>query len=1411
MNVARACLLVVLVLCLGTATDASGLLNSPWPAFRHDISHSGRSAFDGPLTGAIAWTAQLPGTSQSSPAVANGVIYVVGGGVLAAADLSGAILWTFPVNGSGKSSPAIDYAGTVYVGSTDGQLYAINLDGSMKWKKALGGPTEASPVIAADGTIYIGCQTGVFYAYRDTGAPKYSYTAGGAIATSAALATDGTTYFGCDDGKLYALKPDGTLKWKFTTNPLGQIKSSPSVAPDGTVYFGTTGGYLFAVNASGTQKWRYTAGGAIQSSPALDSDGAICFGARDYYVYSVSKTGSLKWRCRTGGYVDSSPAIDASGRVYVGCNDGSLYAIDPTGSVAWSTPAGTAIASSPSIGGAGFVYAATQSGLLCSFGWTEPPPTPVVTDDGAYSTSSNTLHASWTCLDPHNTIVAYEYAIGTAPGAENLIPFTRIGAVSEVTRSDLALTNGADYYFAVRAINSANQAGDAGTTDGIRVDFTPPALSPVTVNASISEMRVTADASDPESGIAKRQYLLMETPSVPQQPVWNDAAATGEITIPGPFSASKTYYVAVRATNRAGTSCDPRVSAPVVMDQTPPTKPVVTDDGAFSMDQTSLHASWSAQDPETGVDHYSYCVGTAPDSADIRAWTDTPDTEARVSGLNLANGGTYYFSVKAVNRALLASTVGSSDGIVVDVTQPAAPVVADDGDYTGALDYLHASYSASDSQSGIAGCLYCVGTSAGASDALAWTAGPSGGHVNASGFTMTTGVRYYVSVKVRNGAGAWSQPGVSDGIECKPGVSVWPEFRSDAANVGRCALRGPGTSRLHWRCQTQGYVESSPAVSGDGTVYIGSSDGKLYAITAYGSVKWTYQTGGCIDSSPAVGSNGVVYFGSYDGGLYCLNPDGSLRWKHTAGGMIWSSPTTGTDGVTYFGCHDGYLYALYPDGSRKWRYYAGTPIWSSPAVASDGVIYFGCGSGRLYAINPNGTLKWRYQTGSAVDSSPAVSNGVIYFGSGDGSFYAINADGTLRWRAFIGLPVDSSPAIGPDGTIYVGSGGAGSTGSLHAYTPAGVERWRVNMTGGARSSPAIGSDGVIYVGSANGLLYAIRPDGSIMWTYSAGQSILSSPGFAPDGSLLVGCDDGGVYCFRDQPATDATPPTTPVVVSATGYIDEAHPLSASWTASDPETGIESYSYAVGNQPGAEDVVPWTNVGLVTYVSRPDLQLTQGHSYYVSVKARNRVLLASAVGTSGAIVYLQGDASSTIGAAKNAILGTRVTLPGKIVTAVFPEYFTIEEPDRSAGIRCMLPNSTVTPGSAVNVTGKVGTIFGEAVVNEVAVQQLGVAFSIGPYGVSTRSISAVGVDLKGLLVRVCGQVTYSGAHSFVIYDGMRVFTRFGARGLEVRVPGDVPAVGAFVGVVGIPCKEVYDGVPYTVVRAVADPMIYVTGM
>jgi hypothetical protein len=101
-------------------------------------------------------------------------------------------------------------------------------------------------------------------------------------------------------------------------------------------------------------------------------------------------------------------------------------------------------------------------------------------------------------------------------------------------------------------------------------------------------------------------------------------------------------------------------------DTTPPTRPIVSDSGAVTNSRTELSASWTSEDPESGIREFQYAIGRTPGGTEVRPFTTTTQNSVVATGLNLEDGLTYYFAVRAVNHAGLVSELGFSDGIRVD-------------------------------------------------------------------------------------------------------------------------------------------------------------------------------------------------------------------------------------------------------------------------------------------------------------------------------------------------------------------------------------------------------------------------------------------------------------------------------------------------------------------------------------------------------------------------------------------------------------------------------------------------------------------------------------------------------------------------------------------------------------------------
>ena len=325
------------------------------------------------------------------------------------------------------------------------------------------------------------------------------------------------------------------------------------------------------------------------------------------------------------------------------------------------------------------------------------------------------------------------------------------------------------------------------------------------------------------------------------------------------------------------------------------------------------------------------------------------------------------------------------------------------------------------------------------------------------------------------------------------GRGDWWMFNHDPQHTGRSPFNGPASPVLKWQYATGASVyTTSAAIGADGTIYIGSDDGFLYALDGTtGTVKWQYNTGNQVWSSPAIGVDGTVYVE-----FFAFNPaDGTLKWQSKMEYTASTSPVIGTDGTLYIGSDEGTVYAINStNGVLKWQYTTGGTVDSSPALSLDGTVYVGSRDDNLYALDAaTGTFKWKYPTGNWIDGSPSIAaDGTVYFGSEDGYLYAINpADGSLKWKFNSTSEFFNTPVIGADGTVYAAAGNG-----VYALNPAdGTMKWpeykAINVN---YSSPAIGADGTIYVGAQDNYLYALNPaDGSLKWRYLTGNWIESSP------------------------------------------------------------------------------------------------------------------------------------------------------------------------------------------------------------------------------------------------------------------------------------------------------------------------------
>lgn len=386
----------------------------------------------------------------------------------------------------------------------------------------------------------------------------------------------------------------------------------------------------------------------------------------------------------------------------------------------------------------------------------------------------------------------------------------------------------------------------------------------------------------------------------------------------------------------------------------------------------------------------------------------------------------------------------------------------------------------------------------------------------------------------------------------------WPQFRFDNNHTGlnpyeTVLNRGNVPKlRLLWQAQLGSLVDfSSPAVV-NGVVYLGSSDGRIWAYPATGCGQmlctqplWSSISMGQIIDSPTV-ARGFVYIGSQtspssnDGKLDVFSAMGCGQsvcaplWQGMAGSesILESSPVV-ANGRVFVGAFDRKLYVFNANGcgtsmcSPLWTATTGGSIESTPTVAGN-LVFVGSDDGKLYAFKARGcgskscTPVWIGALGSAAfESSPAVSNGIVYIGSQHAlsAFKALGCGGAnckpLWQSANIGDFFNGSPAVAK-GRVYIGV-----ENGVDVYAAAGCKQATCNPLwvdfGSGRQAAVVSSPTV-----ANGVVYAGRNTAEVLawpagpcrshgctniWSGATNDPIVSSSPTVVNGRLYIGSAD----------------------------------------------------------------------------------------------------------------------------------------------------------------------------------------------------------------------------------------------------------------------------------------------------------------
>lgn len=408
--------------------------------------------------------------------------------------------------------------------------------------------------------------------------------------------------------------------------------------------------------------------------------------------------------------------------------------------------------------------------------------------------------------------------------------------------------------------------------------------------------------------------------------------------------------------------------------------------------------------------------------------------------------------------------------------------------------------------------------------------GPDGSIYHAREWSIGSSGTSYVVVALNpeDGAEQWRSPEFPEDVGFAGPVFAVIDSRTTVYALSKSALHAldVGNGELKWSFavehDTQHFV--APSVDQDGRIYVGSSDGWVYAINPDGSLQWELPLYSPVNSAPAIGADGTIYV---SGDKLCAveqMPENQLAvagrslapeetwpgWRHVVverlllhageetvvvSGLEVDRTGTATDA-------DVPSATLIDDTNANGQLDVDDFILAQADFSGGSARFFDLS----YSLQEPQT-SWLLALHVSSDATPGANAGVSLSDSSSvtvqdpaavlDDHFPISSDEVvvkpfnrlaetpwakfhgdlrntglspavgpprpqLRWRtdAICWSARPGSPVVGRDGTVLVPSGDG-----LYAFEVNGDSKWQAsNAQGGWESAPAIARDGSVYVG-----------------------------------------------------------------------------------------------------------------------------------------------------------------------------------------------------------------------------------------------------------------------------------------------------------------------------------------------------------
>ena len=408
--------------------------------------------------------------------------------------------------------------------------------------------------------------------------------------------------------------------------------------------------------------------------------------------------------------------------------------------------------------------------------------------DQDYQFNLNTIAANWDqAFDTSPQLPnRYELAVGTQPYANDVLDFVSVSTATNVTVNlasyGKTLIVGHHYYVTIRCVTESGLFLERAS-DGVMVDNQPP-MAGVVVDGlgpededfhgdvhTISAMWFGFEGT--YAPIKEYFWQIGTTPGGQELLTSTSVGLQVNATYTSATPLTAKYYVSVYAVNAVGTPSSlvttdgvkPDGSAPqtgTLLPYDPERRVLCTPTVCAQRDPTQIIVAWSGwQDMQSGIDRYSWAIGTQPGGTQVQPFLDLEGevTNATNVAVELLHGQEIYVTLVAINGAELRSTM-TSQKLLIDLTPPPSGTLRD-----GLSSTVDAAYQPThvisanwdgfdDPESGILEYRWSIGSGKGLADIMPMTSVGLLTNVSFAPSTIIDGGKYFVTLVAVNNVAA---------------------------------------------------------------------------------------------------------------------------------------------------------------------------------------------------------------------------------------------------------------------------------------------------------------------------------------------------------------------------------------------------------------------------------------------------------------------------------------------------------------------------------------------------------------------------------------------------------------------------------------------------------------------------------